>query len=399
MKKIKIIFSFCILLIIMTIIFFKKNNEEIILKDIKLENITFLDIFNDKILYSQDNKTISYKNNKKEELDINIIKKIRNYYVYKNENNKVGLLDENLNEILEASYDDINNSNLKDTILLKKNNKMFIYNIRNKHLGIEYDYIYPANKMGLFKVRKSEKYGYIDENSNEIIPIDYTSLFDFKGEKCIAQKKEGWGIIDKKNTQLTNFTNKEIYIHENGNWILKTKDDKYIDSEGHEIKDIRLFPTLSNYIVYEKNDKFGVFNLEALKKIDKLYSEIGIYISKGMIVSNGIKYDVIKPLGIDEPNYKYDYITQIDENIYGIGNNESGKLKFLSTENFFKSDKEFENIQKLSYNLYGCTDEEDIFFYTKTGELKLVEKIKNIVFFNDRYIVYKFKDKYKVFKL
>lgn len=141
------------------------------------------------------------------------------YYKVKKKN-KYGIIDINGNEILEAKYDAIFNHSLNDAnveVLDKGENVMF--NLLTKEFTSgKYDYIFTnegglmrVNKSifveyqeykipseGLMPVKKNGKWGYIDGDSNLVIPCIYDEVSLFNGGRAIVKYNGKEYVIDKK---------------------------------------------------------------------------------------------------------------------------------------------------------------------------------------------------------
>ena len=138
------------------------------------------------------------------------------YYKVKKKN-KYGIIDINGNEILEAKYDAIFNHSLNDAnveVLDKGENVMF--NVLTKEFTSgKYDYVisaegslmrvdtsqyeqYRMHSEGLMPVKKNGKWGYIDGDSNLVIPCIYDEVSLFNGGRAIVKYNGKEYVIDKK---------------------------------------------------------------------------------------------------------------------------------------------------------------------------------------------------------
>lgn len=128
-----------------------------------------------------------------------------------------------------------------------------------------YDEILRTFSSGLINVCKNDKWGCLDLNGNEIIPLSYEWIKPLGNEeKCVACAKKGkcWGVIDKRGNEVLPFTQeKEIVFSKKINYFENTKGEKIIiDNKG------RLFA--ANDITITRNySKYGV---AVLKKDGKV---------------------------------------------------------------------------------------------------------------------------------
>lgn len=79
---------------------------------------------------------------------------------------------------------------------------------------------------GLAKVKKDDKYGYIDKKGSLVIPLKYDAATDFKNifSSYAAVKKDGkWGIIDDENHTLVSFEYDNLGILPEYFWFNETE--------------------------------------------------------------------------------------------------------------------------------------------------------------------------------
>lgn len=60
----------------------------------------------------------------------------------------------------------------------------------------DYDYIWTFDDSGLCMVRLNDKYGFINEQGNEIIPVEYDDIYNFENGVTVAKKNGEYLIID-----------------------------------------------------------------------------------------------------------------------------------------------------------------------------------------------------------
>lgn len=90
-------------------------------------------------------------------------------------------------------------------------NKYALYNFKTekiKYIDSQYDYAY-LNR-GAITVSKDFKYGALDLNLNEIIPVEYEQLLIASPDRFIALKGNYYGLIDFDNNVVADFKYKQI---------------------------------------------------------------------------------------------------------------------------------------------------------------------------------------------
>ena len=137
------------------------------------------------------------------------------------------------------------------------------------------DYYY-----GIALVKKGDKYGYIDKNGNEIVPVEYDMANNFTKLKFAKVKKNGkWGYID--NTGKAIIPIEYAYCGEVSNDIVAVGNGgKYgfISIDGKDI---------TNGLVYDKVEPFDATTKLAKVVLNQKYGYID---EKGMI-----KVDILTP--------------------------------------------------------------------------------------------------------
>lgn len=332
----------------------EKENLKIPKNIIDFKNISFFDIYQENIVFS-DNES-SYKldsNFEKEKLNYFITDRIDNVYIFKR-NNKFGILDKSFNEITFG-----------------------------------YDKIFKSNAYGIYFAYNG-KFGALDENGKIAIPFDFDYILPFKSNYALILKENKFGLVDKRGNFLVKPLFDEIYYTSNGNYIVK-KDNKYIDSNNKVLNIDKIFPTLLDYPIYEKDEKLGIIDLYKLKILENKYSEISLDIDSGVILSNNGKYalsNINNFLYNRKNEYIYNYVTKISPDIYSVSEDDTGLEKIINTKTQFKSDISYNEIQKINDNVFlAKTDDKIDVFTSKNNKIKTIKNINEIIYINDSYII------------
>lgn len=147
-------------------------------------------------------------------------------------NETCSLIDDSFNEIKKFKYSEVKSDSRNDAIhnemiIFKKDNKYLIYDIKNKKISQEYDYI--DYSMGDYvAVKNNSKWMYLDKEFNQIMDTEYDEAYSFSNGLAVIKQKKEYKIIDKSgdvkfNSEYKILTfNKEgiSFINKNGKWTM-----------------------------------------------------------------------------------------------------------------------------------------------------------------------------------
>ncbi len=132
-----------------------------------------------------------------------------------NKNEKWGIIDKKLNEVVPLQYDTyknyyLDNDNNKYIYFYNKNQYTAVYNIKTKELKAlnHYDEIYwidNFNQRDYYPVFKNRKMGFINGEYEEIIPPQYLILEHFRNDFTCANKGLKFGFINNKGEEVIPF--------------------------------------------------------------------------------------------------------------------------------------------------------------------------------------------------
>ena len=324
--------------------------------------------------------------------------KIKDYeYFALYANNKWGVINQAGEEVIKPAYQEmiIIPNKEKDVFICTYNineengeYKTKVINSKNEEILTEYEKVEALDNFDkngnvwyeekVLKVEQNGKYGLIDLNGKELIPIEYDEIHVLDGvENSILIEKDGKiGLVNDDGTIIAEpqyidiknlgdtYKNGYITVTEDGKYgiisttkkqILENKydeilqvylNDYYLTKDGESIKVIdskgnviiengfdEIKSVTSNGLIFVKDNLYGEINTSGEVIIEAKYQDLkeatdGIYIAK-----QNEKYGII-----DESQN-----TKLDFNYTSISYNEKAKLYFAEDENYNTSviDKEF----------------------------------------------------------
>lgn len=196
------------------------------------------------------------------------------------------------------------------------------------------------------RVMKNKKFGFYDRKGKLIIPIEYEKASDFIDGIAVV-KKGSYGVIDEFGKEILPNKYDNIFLGINRKVILE-KDGKYYLSDlkkGEEIEVNYIYQLDDKKVIFEKNGFLGVMDFLGKILIPNEYEEMSRYIDKTFIGKKNGKYSVYSLENNKKLTKNYDYIEQLNKNVYIAGTNEKGKYAFLSAN--FSTEEIYENILKL----------------------------------------------------
>ncbi|NYR10867.1 WG repeat-containing protein [Psychrobacter sp. BI730] len=88
---------------------------------------------------------------------------------------------------------------LEDLVEVERNGKYGFINKNGQNvIPIEYDSIHPEFSEGLLGVEKEGKYGFVNKNGKEVIPIEYDYVGYFSEDLAAVGREGRSGFIDKQ---------------------------------------------------------------------------------------------------------------------------------------------------------------------------------------------------------
>ncbi|MBR5227574.1 MAG: WG repeat-containing protein [Clostridia bacterium] len=139
---------------------------------------------------------------------------------------------------------------------------------------MEFDFISSYTNFNRTAVKKGDKWGFIDKNSEIAVPIIYDSIKNFQNgfaEVCINHK---WGFVDLNGTPICELKYSQVYPFDNGYAIVyNTSGYNLINQNGKEISK-RYFSSIcklrnGDFCLVDKSNKTYLFSVKAHKFITR----------------------------------------------------------------------------------------------------------------------------------
>ena len=127
-------------------------------------------------------------------------------------NDKYGFIDKNNNMVIKNIYDSAFSFS-DGRALVRKDKKYYFININGIRIGgyLEYEYI-DDFKNGYSRVKKNNKWGFLNKRIKQAIPLEYDEVSTFSNGIAVVKKNGGSYFIDENN----NIVLKEHYLDAGG---------------------------------------------------------------------------------------------------------------------------------------------------------------------------------------
>ncbi len=201
--------------------------------------------------------------------------------------------EENVLWAVEPIYDDVGGFSYGLAPIKKDGKWGFINKNGNEVIPLKYDDVWGFNHPeGLTRVKKDEKFGFIDITGKEVIGVIYDFAEDF-GEQNLAvvKKNDKFGLIDRTGKVVIPLVYDEAPVH-SGDSIAVVKDDKigFIDIMGKEITPI-IYDGLFRFqwlatddlVPVKKDGKWGYIDRTGNEVIPFIYGAVEAF-SEGLAV-------------------------------------------------------------------------------------------------------------------
>lgn len=178
---------------------------------------------------------------------------------------------------------------------------------------------------GLAGVKKDGKYGYIDTLNKTKIPFIYDDVQRFSDGLSIVKLDKKYGLIDKKGKAIIPFQYKNLNRDDATGWYHANQNGKWgmIDKAGNvRVKIIYDFIYLfdqvnKGYAIVSKNEKYGMIDKTGKLIIDTKYDDIG-NISEGIFL--------VKKIAFFKLPYAFGFVN--------LAGKEITKIEYEGAENF-----------------------------------------------------------------
>ena len=352
--------------------------------------------------------------------------KVVNYFALY-ENNLWGIIDSNGKKVIEPMYQEM-------LIVVNKEKDVFLctYDIdeesgtyktkaidsKNEMLFTKYNKVEAIENIdssgnlwyenNVLKVKQNDKFGLINLDGNELIAPIYDEIYSLKGIKeSLIIKQDGlYGLLNNKGNLIISPKYKEIKSLDEKDYqkgyITIDENDKYglLDATGKTIlenKYERIDNIYSdNYYVIEESGKQKLINKTGEEASLTDYDKITQIINSGIVYSKDNKYGVINFNGETLVKPIYDYLEEINTDVFKatlndkcglIDLNEEIKLTYEYTDIYYNKDAKIYIAENADYTSS---------IYNSNFELKAIGVISELN--NDnQYIKLKTNDTYKYY--
>lgn len=357
--------------------------------DKKYENISFISINEEYIIFSDEERSYCYnlKDRELKKLDYLIVSVVENNYIIQ-ENSKYGVMNKEFKVVFKPIYDSITASGLKDVIIGKRGKLSYLISLEKREILKQYEKIYPMDEDGNIHIIDNSLHGYLNEKLEEVIPGNYIFLFSFKNKLVIAYNGKKYGVINKNNEIVVPIIYDEIYLHKNGNILVK-------DSQGYtNFKEKKLllvdtiYPSLSDYLVYEKDNRFGILDLETFEISNTTYEELSPRVDGNyIIVAENERYGIANVKDFEKKvTLKYDYILPIAKDVFVGGTLEKG-LNALIIPEIKETAEIYDKIQYCNNYYLGYRENENVDVINQKGDTILTVKKSELLYINEDIIL------------
>lgn len=215
------------------------------------------------------------------------------------QNKKYGVLDSLGYEIIPCEYDSIGDFDGTYALAIK-DGQSFLINEQGKHFleSSEYEIMGPE-KDGFIRVRKNDKYGFIDINGKVVIPLKFMLAFDFDQglARVVAARKTG--LINKDGTFVLVPKNYELVFPFNEHGLAVVQYVQFgakglIDRNGEEILKPHydeIYPFYDGVAIVKKDGFYGYINLQGEEVIPTELND-AYRASEGIIAIKKKKYSL-----------------------------------------------------------------------------------------------------------
>ena len=270
-------------------------------------------------IYDVNEETGEYKtkviNDKKEELfkEFDKVESIENFDSKQNiwyeknllrvaKNGKYGLIDLEGKTVLTCEYDSILTlKSVEDNLIVKKDNKTgVVNNVGQIIVPIEYKdvkILKEGYKNEYIIVDESGNSGVISTSGTVIIEPKYQDIKYINSNEIYAAKIDGkWNLINKKSEILN--SNYDDYTYLKGDYVIVQKNGKYgiITTSG----EVKIEPTyeelryaFSVYYIAKLNSKYGIINTDNTSLISLEYLSMNYWEEKDIIIADKTETETV----------------------------------------------------------------------------------------------------------
>lgn len=262
--------------------------------------------------------------------------------------------DKRIEQTISIVKEKVKKTDLKNVFILFKKDGIALFFINKRGENVEIDGLSGVGEIKYnspIRVLKNGRFGYYNEKGELVIPFEYEQASDFIDGIAVVQKNK-YGVISEIGEELLPYEYDNILLGENRRVILERENKYYLSDlkKGKELEVNYLYQIDEQKIVFEKDGLFGIMDFSGKVLIPNEYEEVSKYIDRTFIGKKNGKYCIVDLKTNRKLTKSYDYIEQLDKNIYRGGTAEVGKYAFLSVD--FSTEEIYDEIQKLNGTIF-----------------------------------------------
>lgn len=255
----------------------------------------------------------------------------QNNVVIDNKHGLYGIADFDSNIILEPVYSHISNDFHEGRVSVQQNDK---YGFLDEALNLVIPCIYEDSWFsgfsdGINAVKRHGRWGGIDVYGNKVIDFKYAEAFEFvEGLACVTKSSDNirtWEVIDKDANVITSYDC--TYMDYNGSNILSVTTigkRAYIDFDGNEIipyEDTIIGLNHEDRIHFCQRDKqgylskFGFYDINGNVVVKPVYSDVNIFSEGRASVCKAHRYAYIDVDGNVKTPFEYKDVGEFHEGL------------------------------------------------------------------------------------
>lgn len=272
-----------------------------------------------------------------------VTKKYNGVFIPTELNGKYGYVDTAGNTLIDFKYDFANFFDRTGAVV-KSGSSMQLIDRSGEVLSDDYDNIFPLSE-GLYRVERSNKFGFIDSKGVEVITLEYSKACDFSEGLAYVYQGDLNGFIDVAGGEVLPLrydTNYPYYAQQ------------YI-SDG--------------ICRYEDDGKIGFISIEGKVVVDAKYEDATVMNNDRALVMSDLKYAVINSKGDTVVPFTYDY---------GLGY-KAGVCPVRVDEDWFLIDKDGVRLFPDNFDLITFCRYNNNFIINKEGKWGVIDKHGEIV--------------------
>lgn len=351
MNKKNILLTLLLLLVLSSGCTLSERKDKYIIDKEDLHNLSFMTVTDENnIVYTTDKESYILEGDKKLHLGYEIASKFQNLgetlYIAEKDS-KQGVLDKDFEPIVAFNYDSI--TSLGNNLIIGENQgKKYLVNIQDYHMKGPFENISSLNSGNIIKLDKNNKSKFLNNSGKEILELRDKNVLFFRDGVFVIEKNGLFGLYDTTNNRYVPEVNQEIYFsHDN---ILVKKSGKYF-LNGNIVDIKRFYPTMSDVVIYDFKDGFGLLNLKDGVFYKEVYDEIAPNFDDYLIVGKKGKYNVMNKYMERSIEYVYDYIIKVGKNSFAGGTDSTGLFALIVGDKKV-TDEKFENLIEINENYF-----------------------------------------------